>query len=51
MGGVIPSPREGNVAWTGGKPKVNWSGLARPNVGPVSENQHRPFDGAKALVY
>jgi hypothetical protein len=51
MGGVIPSPREGNVAWTRGKPKVDWSGLERPNVGPVSENQHRPFDGAKALVY
>jgi hypothetical protein len=49
MGGVIPAPREGNVAWTGGLPKPDWTGLVNP-MANVSPNQHRSFSGQKALA-
>jgi GAG-pre-integrase domain/Zinc knuckle len=50
MGGIIPCPKEGYIAWTGGKPLFDWSGLENPNVKPT-ENQHRHFSNFKALNY
>jgi hypothetical protein len=51
MGGLTPSPREGWVAWTGGQPKADWTGLEATNAGPTSQNQYRPFSGQKSLAY
>ena len=51
MGGIIPAPSEGFVAWTGGKPKVDWTGLDDAYAQPISQNQYRSFFGAKSLAY
>ena len=51
MGGVTPAPKEGLVAWTGGLPKFDWSGLFDPATSYMSPNQHRSFFSEKSYNY
>ena len=42
FGDVSEIGKESWVAWTGGKPKADWSELDNPNPSVVSPNQYRP---------
>ena len=51
MGGLIPSPSETIIAWTGGEPLPDWSGLKDPSSTLEHSTQYRPFSGQKGQIY
>lgn len=49
MGGNSQTGPKIIEAWTGGKPKADWSGLEDPSTGHTSPSQIRPYGSGSSL--